>query len=166
MRDRTSYLSCGKPAAFTCPFRSLFKYSSGFNSGGVPRQIEDFESVPMRRQPREHLRRLMRPQPVDDQEHFAPGAPQQPAQEHQEEGRVHGPQVRHEANLPAIGDGRDLVGADVPVRHLNRCLLPLRGVAAGGVSVRGNPHFIAPVNFRLFPCGPGRNRLRAADNVA
>jgi len=47
------------------------------------------------------------PQVVADHEHLPGRAPQQAAQEHQEQGRVQGPEVRHEPDRAVVRDGRD-----------------------------------------------------------
>jgi hypothetical protein len=63
------------------------------------------------------------------------------------------------AHLPCIGDGRDLVGTDVPVGHLHRRRLPLGGVAPGRVLVRRRADLVTPMDLdplALRPGGDGR----------
>ncbi len=84
----------------------------------VTLQVEYFDPLLMRRNPRLHCRGQQRPQAVHDQEHFPRCAPQQPAQEHQEQGCRHRLRVGHEPNLAVVRDRRDLVRSDVRVRHI------------------------------------------------
>ncbi len=120
----------------------------------VTRQVEYFDPLLMRRHPRLHCRGHVRPQAVHDQEHFPRCAPQQPAQEHQEQGCRHRLRVGHEPNLAVVRDRRDLVRSDVRVRHILGRGFPPRRIAPRRLLVRGHADLVTPMDFRPFSVGP------------
>jgi len=97
-----------------------------------------------------HYLRFMGLQVVQDQKYLPSRASQQPAQEHEEQGVVHRLGVGHEADLPLVADGRNLIHPDMLLWDFHLCRLAFTGIATCGVLVVGHPRLVAPVDLRAL----------------
>ena len=117
----------------------------------VGRQEAHRDLVRVRRHPVVHRWRLVRRQPIRDQDYLPGRSRDQLVQEDQEHCRGERPLVGHEADGPRVADGRDLVHPEVRPRHRHRRPLSSPGVATPRMVIRRDPDLIRPENLRVVP---------------
>jgi hypothetical protein len=111
----------------------------------------------VRLHPATDLDGVVNPQIVHDQQYPAWHTADQPAQEADEQPRVQGSLVAHEAHQPAIVDRRDHAAGELPDRLVHHRGLALRRIAAPDLVLVAEAGLIAPVDRRLLlPGTPGK----------
>lgn len=120
---------------------------------GVGGQEEHLDVFRVLFQPAPNLVAVVHSQVVQNQEHLAPGIPNQACQESNQHRGCHCFPIEHEANFPLIGDRGDHVRGESTAGHsLNRCLTRRR-IAPAMLAVATDTRFVAPVNLRPFILG-------------